>query len=267
MRAASSAPSSRRSTIGRVAEFVPPDSTPRSVSRLRRSSSSRLGLSTTSWITTPGRRRWSTSRRRPGIPTAPGREMTREENRADMQRHADDFRTRKGFTYTVIEPVSRDVIGCVYIYPVSDRDYDACALSWVRESRAHLDAPLWRAVSEWLDSDWPFRSVKYASRAMLRGRCECKAVAYEVADEFVVAYNCHCSNCRATTGSAFLPWGEIEREKLRRSRDGISLRRGRRRRRRSTRCAATRAGRLSTGLRTRARGSGCPTGRSSTSRR
>ena len=50
---------------------------------------------------------------------------------------------------------------------------------------------------------------------MLRGRCGCNGVAYEVADEFVVAYNCHCSNCRATTGSAFLPWGEIEREKLR----------------------------------------------------
>ena len=93
------------------------------------------------------------------------REMTPDQNRADLQRHADDFRKRTGFTYTVLDPVSRDVIGCVYIYPVPDRDYDACALSWVRESRAHLDTPLWRAVSEWLDSDWPFDSVKYASRA------------------------------------------------------------------------------------------------------
>ena len=49
---------------------------------------------------------------------------------------------------------------------------------------------------------------------MLRGRCACKAVGYEVEDEFVVAYNCYCSNCRAMTGSAFLPWGEIEPEKL-----------------------------------------------------
>lgn len=49
---------------------------------------------------------------------------------------------------------------------------------------------------------------------MLRGRCNCKTVCFEVADEFVVAYNCHCSNCRAMTGSAFLPWGEIEPEKL-----------------------------------------------------
>jgi hypothetical protein len=40
-------------------------------------------------------------------------------------------------------------------------------------------------------------------------------VGYDVEDEFVVAYNCHCSNCRALTGSAFLPWGEIEPTKLR----------------------------------------------------
>jgi hypothetical protein len=50
---------------------------------------------------------------------------------------------------------------------------------------------------------------------VLRGRCSCKAVTYEVSDEFVAAYNCHCSNCRALTGSAFLPWGEIQRQKLR----------------------------------------------------
>ena len=50
---------------------------------------------------------------------------------------------------------------------------------------------------------------------MLRGRCACDTVRFEVSDEFVVAFNCHCSNCRALTGSAFLPWGEIEPEKLR----------------------------------------------------
>jgi hypothetical protein len=58
---------------------------------------------------------------------------------------------------------------------------------------------------------------------VLRGRCACNAIAYEVSDEFVVAYNCHCSNCRATTGSAFLPWGEIEREKLKVTKGAESL--------------------------------------------
>ena len=93
------------------------------------------------------------------------REMTPDENRADLQRHADDFRNGTGFTYTVLDPASRDVIGCVYIYPLPDGDYDAHALSWVRASHAQLDIALWRAVSEGLASDWPFGSVKYAPRA------------------------------------------------------------------------------------------------------
>ena len=49
---------------------------------------------------------------------------------------------------------------------------------------------------------------------MLEGRCECGAVRYRVADEFQYAANCHCSNCRASTGSAFKPFAGIEREKL-----------------------------------------------------
>jgi hypothetical protein len=48
-------------------------------------------------------------------------------------------------------------------------------------------------------------------------------VSYEVSDQFVAAFNCHCSNCRAATGSAFLPWGEIEREKLKVTKGAGSL--------------------------------------------
>jgi len=49
---------------------------------------------------------------------------------------------------------------------------------------------------------------------MLNGRCECRAVRYRVPDEFLCAANCHCSNCRAGTGSAFKAFAGIEREKL-----------------------------------------------------
>jgi hypothetical protein len=49
---------------------------------------------------------------------------------------------------------------------------------------------------------------------VLGGRCECGATRYRVADEFLYAANCHCSRCRAATGSAFKPFAGIEREKL-----------------------------------------------------
>jgi hypothetical protein len=50
---------------------------------------------------------------------------------------------------------------------------------------------------------------------MLTGACECGATRYEVADEFRYAANCHCSRCRAATGTAFKAFAGIEREKLR----------------------------------------------------
>jgi hypothetical protein len=49
---------------------------------------------------------------------------------------------------------------------------------------------------------------------ILGGGCECGAVRYEVADAFLYAANCHCSRCRAATGSAFKPFAGIEREQL-----------------------------------------------------
>jgi hypothetical protein len=48
----------------------------------------------------------------------------------------------------------------------------------------------------------------------LTGRCACGAVEYQVADEFLYALNCHCSACRAMTGTAFKSLAGIEREKL-----------------------------------------------------
>jgi hypothetical protein len=50
---------------------------------------------------------------------------------------------------------------------------------------------------------------------LLAGRCLCGAVHYDVRDEFVYALNCHCSQCRRATGSAFKSFAGIERDKLR----------------------------------------------------
>ena|SRR5689334_12761993 len=53
-----------------------------------------------------------------------------------------------------------------------------------------------------------------ANSRVLAGRCLCGAVHYSVRDEFRYAANCHCSNCRRATGSAFKPFAGIERSKL-----------------------------------------------------
>src|SRR3954454_12652358 len=101
----------------------------------------------------------------PGFPDGSWpREMTLDDNLADLERHAGDFRNRNGVTYTVLDPGDRDVIGCVYIYPLRGTDGAASVLSWVRQSHAHLDTPLWRAVTDWLEAAWPFPDVEYPPR-------------------------------------------------------------------------------------------------------
>ena len=88
------------------------------------------------------------------------REMSLDDNLADLHRHSLDFAERTGFTYTVLDP-GRDVIGCVYVYPAADDLHDAHVTSWVRASRPELDSPLREAVATWLVSDWPFRRPLY----------------------------------------------------------------------------------------------------------
>ena len=57
-------------------------------------------------------------------------------------------------------------------------------------------------------------SESSANTGVLNGTCQCGAVRYRVADAFLYAANCHCSRCRAATGSAFKSFAGIERQKL-----------------------------------------------------
>lgn len=88
--------------------------------------------------------------------------MSLEANLADLEMHARHFEERSGFTYSVLD--GGEVIGCVYIYPATDPSHDVSIRSWVTESRSEMDIPVHRAVTEWIERSWPFRSVQYAPR-------------------------------------------------------------------------------------------------------
>jgi hypothetical protein len=95
----------------------------------------------------------------PSWPTA----MTLEKNLEDLVRHAEDFRERRGFTYSILE--GDDVIGCIYIYPSRRPGHDAEISSWVSESRAELDTAVREELATWIDESWPFSNPFYAGRA------------------------------------------------------------------------------------------------------
>jgi hypothetical protein len=114
---------------------------------------------------------WTSSiehiRSTPGYPDGswpPLTGMTLAENLSDLRRHADDFTRRAGFTFTVLDPIDNDVIGCVYLYPTASEEWNVSVQSWVRADRSELDVPLADAVARWLASDWPWERVDRCGR-------------------------------------------------------------------------------------------------------
>jgi hypothetical protein len=100
-------------------------------------------------------------------------QMSLAENLRDLERHAQDFAGRRGFTYTVLSTGTGEVIGCVYIYPPRGGNpgvssgaggWHAVVRSWVRADHAALDPVLYHEVRAWLERDWPFHSIEYAPR-------------------------------------------------------------------------------------------------------
>jgi len=50
---------------------------------------------------------------------------------------------------------------------------------------------------------------------MIKGKCECGRVQYEVAAEITEFSHCHCSQCRRLHGAAFASFGRVPRNKFR----------------------------------------------------
>ncbi|HET6867350.1 MAG TPA: hypothetical protein VFH80_15630 [Solirubrobacteraceae bacterium] len=110
---------------------------------------------------------WTSSidhiRATPGLPDGrwpPVDGLSLAENLRDLERHADDFARRVGFTYTILDDGDR-VIGCVYIYPSGSDPQVARVQSWVTASCAELDLLVHDAVANWLATEWPFTDVRY----------------------------------------------------------------------------------------------------------
>lgn len=115
-------------------------------------------------------RAWMSSidhiRATPGFPDGrwpPVEGLSLAENLRDLERHAEHFRRRVGFTYTVLDDEDR-VVGCIYIYPAR-ADSGVEVQSWVTAERAKLDPVLYATVANWLATAWPFTDVRYRNAA------------------------------------------------------------------------------------------------------
>ena len=92
--------------------------------------------------------------------------FTLEENLADLEKHQQEFLSRKAFAYTVVSLDETRVLGCVYINPPTTTHSDAEVFMWVRQTEYDkgLDEILFNKVRNWISSDWPFKKVDYPGR-------------------------------------------------------------------------------------------------------
>jgi hypothetical protein len=83
--------------------------------------------------------------------------FTLEENLADLERHQQEFLSRKAFAYTVVSLDEIRVLGCVYIELSKTANSDAGVVMWVRQTEYDkgLDEILFNEVRNWISSDWP----------------------------------------------------------------------------------------------------------------
>jgi hypothetical protein len=91
-------------------------------------------------------------------------EMPIEQNLLDLDMHWGEFERGEAYAYTVLDPVTDDVVGCVYIDPDHTGTADAIARSWVRASHADLDQHLATTVDRWLRASWPFEAIRWPGR-------------------------------------------------------------------------------------------------------
>ncbi|MGC4174686.1 GNAT family N-acetyltransferase [Demequina sp.] len=96
----------------------------------------------------------------------PPEDMTADEDRADLDRHAREMVTHESFNYAIMPEDESAIWGCIYIDP-PELDVEAVPLeaevSWwvVAEAPTGVADALAAFVPAWLERDWPFEQVRY----------------------------------------------------------------------------------------------------------
>jgi hypothetical protein len=106
----------------------------------------------------------------------PPTDMTAEEDREDLARHANEMDTHESFNYAILPSDESALWGCIYIDPAdadapapdptqpdADASHPAAEVSWwvVPQAPQGLAEELREFVPAWLAQGWPFATVQY----------------------------------------------------------------------------------------------------------
>jgi hypothetical protein len=96
----------------------------------------------------------------------PPSDMTADEDRADLERHAREMITHESFNFAIMPEDESAIWGCVYIDPPEGGVVPGrvvAEVSWwvVAEAPAHVADAVLAFVPTWLERAWPFEEVRY----------------------------------------------------------------------------------------------------------
>jgi RimJ/RimL family protein N-acetyltransferase len=87
----------------------------------------------------------------------PPADMTREQDEADLARHADEMTRNESFNYAILDADETALLGCIYVDPPEADGTDAEVSWWVVDEQvgSPLEAALDDEVPTWLAAAWP----------------------------------------------------------------------------------------------------------------
>ena len=95
------------------------------------------------------------------------KKLTLNENLSDLGWHEVEFSLRHSFAYTVLSPQNKEeVIGCCYIYPSDNPEFEIQAFYWIRQDllSSGLETVLGNTFREWLEKTWQFKQIEFPRR-------------------------------------------------------------------------------------------------------
>lgn len=89
--------------------------------------------------------------------------MTHEQDRDDLQHHADEMEANEGFNFALFDEGETALLGCVYIEPTDKPGADTDVSWWVVDDLAgsEVEQALAAFVPAWVAADWPLARPRF----------------------------------------------------------------------------------------------------------
>ena len=89
--------------------------------------------------------------------------LTSQQNLVDIAWHQKEFQKRSSFAYSILKADERDSLGCVYIFPSDNSEYQAGVTFWITKDAfdQNLALVIEQEVKKWLKDKWSFDGVLF----------------------------------------------------------------------------------------------------------